>query len=142
MRNIIQNFLSNRVLSRFTIFALDILMILFSCLSIYYVKYGFTGLTQEVRSDGMTLCLLLILFNTITFISFRTFRGILRFSSFSDLLRIIYALVLGYAPCLCCGNHSQQVHSRFLYHQCGLCRYLLPQHILNDLFAYIGERGL
>ncbi|WP_286981702.1 SDR family NAD(P)-dependent oxidoreductase, partial [Pseudothermotoga sp.] len=44
----------------------------------------------------MTLCLLLILFNTITFISFRTFRGILRFSSFSDLLRIIYALVLGY----------------------------------------------
>ncbi len=97
MSKLIQNFLSNRVLSRFTIFALDILMILFSCLSIYYVKYGFTGLTQEVRSNGMTLCLLLILFNTITFISFRTFRGILRFSSFSDLLRIIYALVLGYA---------------------------------------------
>jgi len=96
MSKLIQNFLSNRVLSRFTIFALDILMILFSCLSIYYVKYGFTGLTQEVRSDGMTLCLLLILFNTVTFISFRTFRGILRFSSFSDLLRIIYALVLGY----------------------------------------------
>jgi len=97
MSKLIQNFLSNRVLSRFTIFALDILMILFSCLSIHYVKYGFTGLTQEVRSNGMTLCLLLILFNTITFISFRTFRGILRFSSFSDLLRIIYALGLGYA---------------------------------------------
>ncbi len=96
MSKLIQNFLTNRVLSRFTIFALDILMILFSCLLIYFVKYGFTGLTPEVRSNGLTLSLLLILFNTITFISFRTFRGILRFSSFSDLVRIIYALVLGY----------------------------------------------
>ncbi|MEN6588287.1 MAG: SDR family NAD(P)-dependent oxidoreductase, partial [Proteiniphilum sp.] len=63
----------------------------------YFVRYGFGGLTYEVRTDGSTLCLLLIFFNTISFISFRTFRGILRFSSFSDLLRIIYALGLGYA---------------------------------------------
>jgi FlaA1/EpsC-like NDP-sugar epimerase len=63
----------------------------------YFVKYGFDDLTQEVRNEGMMLCLLLIAFNTIAFILFRTFRGILRFSSFSDLMRIIYALVLGYA---------------------------------------------
>jgi FlaA1/EpsC-like NDP-sugar epimerase len=63
----------------------------------YFVKYGFGGLTPEVRGDGTILCFLLIIFNTISFISFRTFRGILRFSSFSDLLRIIYSLALGYA---------------------------------------------
>lgn len=72
-------------------------MIMFSCLSMYFVRYGLVGLTQDVKTDGLVICLILILFNTITFISFRTFSGILRFSSFPDLLRIVYALGLGYA---------------------------------------------
>ncbi|HOO96033.1 MAG TPA: nucleoside-diphosphate sugar epimerase/dehydratase [Proteiniphilum sp.] len=96
MSKIFENFLSNRVLSRFSIFLIDHLMILFSCISIYLVRYGFSGLTPEVRADGITLTLLLILFNTIFFVSFRTFSGILRFSSFTDLMRIFYALVMGY----------------------------------------------
>jgi FlaA1/EpsC-like NDP-sugar epimerase len=61
------------------------------------VRYGLVGLTPDVKTDGLTICLILILFNIITFISFRTFSGILRFSSFLDLLRIVYALGLGYA---------------------------------------------
>lgn len=97
MSDLIQNFLSNRVLSRFTILIIDLLMIMFSCLSMYFVRYGLVGLTQDVKTDGLVICLILILFNTITFISFRTFSGILRFSSFPDLLRIVYALGLGYA---------------------------------------------
>ena len=96
MSNLIHNFLSNRVLSRFTIFVIDILMIMFSCLMMYLVRYGFAELTPEVRADGITLCLILIFVNAITFILFRTFSGILRFSSFSDLMRITYALILGY----------------------------------------------
>ena len=71
-------------------------MIVFSCLSMYLVMYGFSGLTAEVRADGTTLCMLLVLFNAITFVFFRTFSGILRFSSFTDLIRIVYALVIGY----------------------------------------------
>ncbi|MDD4800908.1 MAG: nucleoside-diphosphate sugar epimerase/dehydratase [Proteiniphilum sp.] len=96
MSKVFQNFLSNRVLSRSAIFLIDHLMILFSCISMYLVKYGFSGLTAEVRADGITFTLLLILFNTVSFFIFRTFSGILRFSSFTDLLRIIYALILGY----------------------------------------------
>ena len=96
MSKIFENFLSNRVLSRFSIFLIDHLMILFSSISIYLIRYGFSGLTPEVRADGITLTLLLILFNTIFFVSFRTFSGILRFSSFTDLMRIFYALVMGY----------------------------------------------
>ncbi|MDD2931712.1 MAG: polysaccharide biosynthesis protein, partial [Fermentimonas sp.] len=38
----------------------------------------------------------MIFFNTISFVTLRTFSGILRFSSFTDLMRIVYALVLGY----------------------------------------------
>lgn len=96
MSNIIQNFLSRRVLSRTAIFMMDVFMIVFSCLSMYLVMYGFSGLTTEVRADGTTLCMLLVLFNAIAFVFFRTFSGILRFSSFTDLIRIVYALVIGY----------------------------------------------
>src|SRR5690554_850352 len=96
MSKFIQNYLSRRVLSRTAILALDILMIVFSCLFMYLVRYGFDGLTADIRSDGTTVGLFLIIFNIISFVSLRTFSGILRFSSFTDLLRIVYALVLGY----------------------------------------------
>ncbi|MFA5651210.1 MAG: nucleoside-diphosphate sugar epimerase/dehydratase [Proteiniphilum sp.] len=96
MSKIIQNFLSRRVLSRTAIFIMDVFMIVFSCLSMYLIMYGFSGLTAEVRADGTTLCMLLVLFNAIAFVFFRTFSGILRFSSFTDLIRIVYALVIGY----------------------------------------------
>lgn len=96
MSNLIHNFLSSRVLSRFTIFVIDILMVLFSCLVMYMIRYGFTGLTPDVRADGITLSLILIFVNAITFILFRTFSGILRFSSFTDLMRIGYAMMVGY----------------------------------------------
>lgn len=96
MSKFIQNYLSRRVLSRTAILALDILMIVFSCLFMYLVRYGFDGLTADIRNDGTTVGLFLIIFNIISFVSLRTFSGILRFSSFTDLLRIVYALVLGY----------------------------------------------
>ncbi len=96
MSNLIHNFLSNRVLSRFTILVIDILIITFSCLAMYLMRYGFTGLTTEVRGDAFTVCGILVFVNAISFVTFRTFSGIMRFSSFSDLMRITYALVLGY----------------------------------------------
>lgn len=96
MSNVIHNFLSNRVLSRFSIFVIDTLMIMFSCLMMYLVKYGFVGLTPEVRGDGITLGVILVFVNAITFMLFRTSSGILRFSSFSDLMRISYSLMVGY----------------------------------------------
>jgi FlaA1/EpsC-like NDP-sugar epimerase len=93
----IKKFLSERVLPRFLILMMDLFMLLFSCLFIYLVRYTLEGLTLDVRRDGFLLSLVLVFFNLITFISFRTFRGILRFSSFTDLLRILYSLVLGYS---------------------------------------------
>ena len=100
MSNIIKNFLARRVLSRAAILFIDTLMIVFSCLLMYLWWYGFEGLTSEVRRDGSTLFLILVFFNFIAFLSLRTFSGILRFSSFTDLLRIIYALGLGYGATL------------------------------------------
>lgn len=97
MKNYIYSFLSNRALSRFSILLIDYLIILFSCFAIYIVNYGFGFASQEDSIGAMTLSLILIFFNTVFFISFRTFSGVLRFSSFSDLIRIIYSLLFGYA---------------------------------------------
>ncbi len=96
MNRVIKNFLSRKVLSRSSILVLDIIILVFSCLTMYFVQYGFEGLIPEVRQDITTICSILVLFNMISFIFFRTYRGVLRFSSFSDLLRIVYALMLGY----------------------------------------------
>lgn len=96
MSNLISNFLSNRVLSRFSIFLIDILILVFSCLAMYLVRYGFSGLTHQVSVDGLTFTVILVFINAVVFVIFRTFSGILRYSSFSDLMRITYSLVIGY----------------------------------------------
>ena len=97
IKRLIENFLSKNVLPYSTILMLDILMIVFASFSMYLFYYNFEGLSiANVRSDGITLTLLLTLFNTVFFFVFRTFRGVLRFSSFGDLMRIVKALILGY----------------------------------------------
>jgi FlaA1/EpsC-like NDP-sugar epimerase len=75
---------------------IDICMVLFSCLTMYMVRYGFIGLTPEVRADAIVLILILIFSSIVAFMLFHTFSGILRFSSFADLIKIVYALVPGY----------------------------------------------
>jgi FlaA1/EpsC-like NDP-sugar epimerase len=94
----IKDFLSKRTLPYFTILGIDISFVVASCFSMYLLRYGFEGLSiAETRHDGITLTILLVLFNTIFFFIFRTFRGVLRFSTFVDLMRVVYALALGYA---------------------------------------------
>lgn len=88
--------MSNRVLSSMSILIIDILIILFSTLTMYFLRFGFEGLTAQVKADGITTTAVLVFFNIISFLIFKTFSGVLRFSAFSDLIRIIYALTLGY----------------------------------------------
>lgn len=96
MNNVIDNFLSKKVLSRFAILVIDVSIILFSSFIIYFLSYGFEGMTELVRTNGATLTFALIVSNVLFFFLFKTFSGVLRFSSFTDLLRIIYALTFGY----------------------------------------------
>jgi FlaA1/EpsC-like NDP-sugar epimerase len=96
MNKFLENYLSNRVLSRMSILIIDIFIILFSTLTMYFLRFGFEGLTTQVKADGITTTFVLVFFNVFSFLIFKTFSGVLRFSAFSDLVRIIYALTLGY----------------------------------------------
>ena len=96
MKKFVENYLSNRILSRSAILMIDVIIIAFSCLLTYFLRYGFDGFSTNVRMKGFWITLVLVVFNVIFFFGFRTFAGILRFSSFVDLMRIVYALTLGY----------------------------------------------
>lgn len=102
MNKFLEDYLSNRVLSRMSILLIDIFIILFSTLTMFLLRFGFDGLTTQVKADGLTTSFVLVFSNIIAFVIFKTFSGILRFSAFSDLLRIIYALTLGYAIAFIC----------------------------------------
>jgi FlaA1/EpsC-like NDP-sugar epimerase len=68
----------------------------------YFLRYGFDGFSTNVRMEGFWITLVLVVFNVIFFMVFRTFSGILRFSAFTDLLKIVYSLTLGYGCRIFC----------------------------------------
>jgi len=115
MNRIINNFISNRFLSRFAILFLDILIVSFSCFTVFLIRVGSTGFTQDIVVNAVKLSALIMCSNAIFFMLFRTMRGILRFSTFRDLLQVVYALTFGYVLALILANtiFSQYVDSTF-----------------------------
>ena len=91
----IKKFLAKRVLSRSTVLLLDVLILITSVIITYLLWFNYETIGTSINQIGVFLGLL-ILFNIVTFFFFKTFSGILRFSSFDDLLKIIYALTVGY----------------------------------------------
>ncbi len=91
----LKNFLAKRVLSRSTILFSDIIILLFSAFTIFLFWNSYA--TEAIQmNEFMVVLSILIFFNVLSFISFKTFSGLLRFSSFTDLSKIMFALTLGY----------------------------------------------
>ena len=91
----IKKFLAKRVLSRSTVLFLDVLILISSVIITYLLWFNYKTIASSISQIGVFLGFL-ILFNIVSFFVFKTFSGILRFSSFNDLLKIIYALTVGY----------------------------------------------
>ncbi len=100
MNNILKNYFSNRVLSRLSILIIDIAIIVFSSFFVNFIRYAYNGMQLGSFDNEISITLILVVFNTITFFIFKTYSGILRFTSFTDLYRILYALTLGYVASL------------------------------------------
>lgn len=97
MNTIIEKYISNRsILPRFAVLVIDILMIIFSGLLTFFLRFDLSELNNELILFLINRTLVLVGANVLFFILFKTFSGILRFSAFADLLRIIYSLSLGY----------------------------------------------
>ncbi len=85
-----------RILPRFVILLLDILILIFSFFAVFTVYSGLSAVPDHSWRSLLLFVSVLVFFNTFSFLLFRTYRGILRFSSFHDLLRVTLSLTLGY----------------------------------------------
>lgn len=87
-------YFSRKALPYWCVFILDCLIVFLSGLVIYVLN---NGLLHSLQSLGLLTCTLgvFLLFYIIGFRWFRTYSGIIRYSSFIDLQRILLAMLTG-----------------------------------------------
>ena len=91
-----KKFLSKMVLPRAIVLFIDMLILASSVFIIHLLWNSYATASIPVNELLLVLALLMLI-NVAAFVSFKTFSGILRFSAFGDLSKIVYALTLGYA---------------------------------------------
>ena len=101
-------YFSKKALPYWCILLIDCASVYLSGLIVFYIQYG--GLTLAQRFWPLTLGLLLCLgFYMVSFFAFHTFKGVMRYSSFVDLHRVVYSTLA--ATVGVCLLHQVQVHT-------------------------------
>ena len=91
----LKNILSKVVLPRAIVWFID-MVILLSSIFIIYILWNNYAAVPIPLSQLLLVLPIIVLLNTVAFIYFKTFSGILRYSAFGDLAKIVYALTVGY----------------------------------------------
>lgn len=101
-------YFSKKALPYWCILLIDCASVYLSGLIVFYIQHG--GLTLAQRFWPLTLGLLLCLgVYMVSFILFHTFKGVIRYSSFVDLHRVVYSTLA--ATIGVCLLHQVQVHA-------------------------------
>ncbi len=87
-------YFSRRALPYWGILLLDCSFVVFASLLAYTVHHGSHDAISVIGPLGLTICAFLVCF-IIAFRVFHTYDGVIRYSSFSDLLRVSMAVLLG-----------------------------------------------
>ncbi len=98
-KNLINWYFSKRTLPYWCILLLDYIIILFSAILVYWLFYRGADLQQHFWPLLRTLLVFLAL-STVFFKIFRTYSGIIRYSSFGDLERIGNAMLCSMAAAI------------------------------------------
>ena len=102
-------YFSRAALPYWSILILDCMFVIFAGLLAYAVHHGSVQTLDVLGSLAITMCVFLVAF-LISFKIFHTYNGVIRYSSFSDLLRIgsavVLAVILGSAFLLLFGDRS------------------------------------
>lgn len=91
-----RKYLSARVFPIWSILLFDVFLVILSCLVAYALRYNLQSLVTNSTSVEISL-VITILVNLVLFRVFRTYSGVLRFSSFIDVMRIFLSLSMSYA---------------------------------------------
>lgn len=97
-RNIANWYFSRSALPYWSILILDCVFVVFAGLLAYTVHHGSEQTLEVIGSLSITLCAFLGCF-IIAFRLFHTYDGVMRYSSFTDLLRVSSAVVLSVVMC-------------------------------------------
>ena len=94
LSNISSWYFSKKLLPYWGLFLIDCLITYVAMLCVYVFSSGLSGLLAAPGKLALTLCIYLV-FYIIGYRLFRTYSGIVRYSSFVDLQRIGYACLIG-----------------------------------------------
>lgn len=99
LRHLANWYFSRSALPYWSVLILDCVFVVFAGLLAYTVHHGSAQTLDVLGPLSLTLCAFLICF-IVAFRTFHTYDGVIRYSSFSDLLRISSAVIMAIA--LCC----------------------------------------
>ncbi len=88
-------YFSSHIASKWTVLFVDIIIVAISMLSAYVLQYGLLSITYKT-SLYIYMLLLALLCCVCFFHVFRTYVGVIRFSSFVDIYRVFLSLTLAY----------------------------------------------
>ena len=108
LRKFTQWYFSRKALPYWCILLIDCALVYMSGLIVLYIQYGGLSLVQSFwpMSLGLLLCLGAYM---VSFFAFHTFKGVMRYSSFVDLHRVVYSTLA--ATIGVCLLHQVQVHA-------------------------------
>ena len=103
MRNrFFRKYLSTNVLPIWAVLLLDVVIVIFSCLIAFFLKQDMEW--EDISDNSFSIeafLLFSIVVNVFFFRCFRTYLGVLRYSSFVDIMRIFVSLTLSYIVLIC-----------------------------------------
>lgn len=92
-KDVTQWYFSKKALPYWSILLLDCCFVLFAGILSYIINHGVTDTANVFNSLAISLGIFLICF-VIGFRIFHTYDGVLRFSSFTDLIRVTLAVII------------------------------------------------
>ena len=140
-----KGYFMERILPRFVILLLDILILTFSFFAVFTVYNALSAVPDHSWKSLLLFVSVLVFFNTLSFLLFRTYRGVLRFSSFHDLLRVTLSLTIGYLLSFFVLHGIHRGQGVYHYHILlfitvffvNLCLMILSRVVVKEGYEYI-----
>ena len=88
-------YLSSRIASKWVVLSVDVIIVVISILSACFLQYRLSSVSYEI-SLYVWLTIWAVLCNVCFFHIFRTYVGVIRFSSFVDIYRVFWSLTISY----------------------------------------------
>lgn len=132
-----KRYLSLKVLPIWIVLLIDIFFVAFSCLAGYLLRYNVSVIISNIDHIDLSI-LWCVGVNLIFFKLFKTYSGVLRYSSFVDIMRIFVALCSAYAVLLV----LRIVTNNFIRMGLPPCSVLSISFIINFVLMAMSRMGV